>query len=189
MSFAIAAMMAVGTVMVPTGTPITPAAAVPVVSGKDSAEDVAKDAARDLQDGHYYNRPGATKTEFEQAWQECRLIARGSRTPSGTYSYVYNPALISPIAAGVGAGLGAAIAQAIIEGQLRRANRQQCLMIRGWRRVEVDDAERLRLSKLPPEEHQAYFASIVGAPEVTGKKVFEWHNDFAAPRLAPATEQ
>jgi hypothetical protein len=156
---------------------------------QDSPEEIAKDAARDLRDSHFYNRPGATRAQYDAAWQECRLIARGSRTPTGTYTYVYNPNVISPLAAGVGAGLGAAIGQAIVEGQQRRANRRNCLLVRGWRLVEQDPKERASLAAMSDADRDAYFNTIIGAGTLPGRKVVGWDNDFAAPRLAPENEQ
>jgi hypothetical protein len=190
-SIALAAAMAaapVQAVSVPATTPPVPAPATKPVN-EDSPEEIAKDSARDLKDSRFYNKPGATRAQYDSDWQECRLIARGTRTPSGGYTYVYNPAVISPVAAGVGAGLGAAIAQAIIEGQMRRANRKNCLLIKGWTLVEVDEAEQARVAALPDAERQAYFNAILGASELKGKKVTTWTNDFAAPRLAPESEQ
>jgi hypothetical protein len=180
------------TVTVPTGSQRrlpekAPTAAA--LKGDESPEEIAKDSARDLKDSRFYNKPGATRAQYDADWQTCRLIARGSRTPRGTATYVYNPAVVSPIAASVGAGLGAIIAQAIIEGQIRRANRRSCLLIKGWSWVEVEDAERARVGALPDAEKQAYFNSILGAKELKGKKVIAWHNDFAAPRMAPESEQ
>jgi hypothetical protein len=192
MSSAIAlAIMAapVQAVTVP-ATPLRQPVEAPAASEpKDSPDEIAKDSARDLKDNRFYNRPGATRADYDSAWQACRLIARGSRTPSGGYTYVYNPAYVSPIAAGVGAGIGGAIAQAIIEGQQRRANRKSCLLIRGWRLVEVDEAEQQRLAALPDEQRVAYFNQILGATELNGKKITTWHNDFAAPAIAPESEQ
>lgn len=158
-------------------------------SDKDSPEEIAKDAARDLKDSRFYNKPGATRAQYDADWQECRLIARGSRTPSGTYTYVYNPAVVSPIAAGIGAGVGSAIGAAIVEGQIRRANRRTCLLVHGWRLVEVPAAESARIAALPDAERDAYFNSIVGANDLPGMTITTWTNDFAAPRLAPETEQ
>lgn len=157
------------------------AAAVPK---DDSPEEIAKDAARDLKESRFYNKPGATRADYDAAWQECRLIARGSRTPSGSVPFIYNPAVISPIAAGVGAGIGGLIAGAIQEGQARRSNRRSCLLVRGWRLVEVDEAEQARVAAMSDSERDSYFGTIVGAAEVEGKKVITWNNDFAAPRLA-----
>ncbi len=138
---------------------------------EDTPEEIAKDASRDLKDNRFYNKPGATRAEYDKDWQECRLIARGSQTPSGTYSY-YNPAMynssISPMAGAIGGGIGAAIGAAIIEGQQRRANRRSCLMIRGWRLVELPASETARVAALTDTDKDAYFDRIVGATNVSG---------------------
>jgi hypothetical protein len=180
-------------VTIPTGTQGRQPQKAPTeaaLKGDESPEEIAKDSARDLKDSRFYNKPGATRAQYDADWQKCRLIARGSRTPAGTATYVYNPAVVSPIAAGVGGGLGAAIAQAIIEGQIRRANRRSCLLIHGWSWVEVDDADRARVAAMSDLDKQAYFNAILGAKELgKEKKVIQWHNDFAAPRLAPESEQ
>jgi hypothetical protein len=160
-----------------------------VAPADDDAEEIAKDAARDLKDSRFYNKPGATRADYDAAWQECRLIARGSRTPSGTVVAVYNPNIISPVAAGVGAGIGGLIGQAIVEGQLRRANRRECLLIRGWRLVEVDDATQKRVAAMSDSDREAYFGGIVGAAELPNFKVTSWTNGFAQPMLAPEADQ
>ena len=77
--------------------------------------------------------------------------------------------MISPLAAGVGAGLGAAIGSAIQEGVQRRANRRNCLLIKGWRLVEVPQPERARIARLTDAERSAYFDTIVGSTSVTGE--------------------
>ncbi|HTG64119.1 MAG TPA: hypothetical protein VL917_05590, partial [Sphingomicrobium sp.] len=108
------------------------AQAQPAPTSDDTPEEIAKDAARDLKDNRFYNKPGATRAQYDADWQECRLIARGSKIINGSTTY-YNPALynpsISPLAAGVGGGIGAAIGAAIAEGIQRRDNRKRCLMI------------------------------------------------------------
>jgi hypothetical protein len=156
---------------------------------EDSPEEIAKDAARDLKDSRFYNKPGATRAEYDAAWQECRLIARGSRTPSGTYTYVYNPNVISPLAAGIGAGIGGLIGNAIVQGQIRRANRRSCLLVRGWRLVEVEGTEAAKVAAMTDAERDTYFSTIIGATDLGNKKVTTWTNDFAAPRIAPVANQ
>jgi hypothetical protein len=184
MSLTIALAMALAAAPAEETKAATPAeSAVP----KDSPEEIAKDAAGDLKDSRFYNKPGATRAEYDADWQECRLIARGSKTPSGSVPFFYNPAVISPIAAGIGAGIGGLIAGAIQQSAARRANRRACLLFKGWRLVEVDDAEKARVAAMPDAERDAYFNNILGAVEVKGKKVKTWTNDFAAPRLAQAT--
>lgn len=141
----------------------------PLGDPEDTPEEIAKDAARDLKDNSFYNRPGATRAQYDADWQTCRLIARGSRTPGGTYVYVYNPAVISPVAAGIGAGIGNAIGAAIVEGQIRRANRRSCLMYKGWRRVEVSADRAAAVAKMSDADRDGYFNSIVGAEKVEGE--------------------
>ena len=189
-TIALAMAAAQGTVVIP-GKPLEqPAKAEkPKPTDDDTPEEVAKDAARDLKDSRFYNKPGATRAQYDADWQECRLIARGSRTPTGTIVVPYNPAIISPVAAGVGAGIGGLIGAAIVEGQVRRANRRSCLLVKGWRLVEVDDADQARVAAMTDEERSAYFDTIVGAEDVKGKKVISWTNDFAAPQLAPESDQ
>jgi len=164
-------------------------ASVSPAPADDSPEEIAKDAARDLKDSRFYNKPGATRAEYDAAWQECRLIARGSRTPSGAVAYTYNPAVISPVAAAAGAGIGALIGQAIVEGQLRRANRRECLLVRGWRLVEVDNATQAKIAAMSDAERDGYFNQIVGATDLAGFKVTTWTNSFAQPLLASETDQ
>lgn len=156
------------TVMVPVGGGNGPAVAQTVADPDDTPEEIAADAARDLKDSRFYNKPGATRAEYDAAWQRCRLIARGSRTPSGTIPYYYDPSVISPLAAGIGAGLGGLLGAVISEGVQRRANRRQCLMIDGWRLVEVDGARAAEVAAMSDAERDAYFNTIVGAETVEG---------------------
>ncbi|HEY0012740.1 MAG TPA: hypothetical protein VGB79_07785 [Allosphingosinicella sp.] len=169
-------------------TPQARAAAAAGMADEESAEKIAEEAQRDLRESRFYNRPGATRAQYNEEWQTCRLIARGSTTPSGS-TPVYVPPGSSVLAAGIGGGIGGAIAQAIIEGRLRRANRRQCLLIRGWNLVEVDEAEEARIAAMTDAQRDDFFNTIVGAADVGGRKVRRWNNDYAAPRLAPAADQ
>jgi hypothetical protein len=147
------------------------AGAQPAPTSNDSPEEIAKDAARDLKDNRFYNRPGATRAQYDAEWQECRLIARGSKIMGGN-SAIYNPALynpsISPLAAGIGGGLGAAIGAAIAEGVQRRENRKRCLMMKGWQLVKLPADRASEVSAMTDADKQAYFDRIVGAETVDG---------------------
>lgn len=154
--------------MVPTGTKAARVGQAPAPTD-DTPDEIAQDAQRDLKDTRFYNKPGATREEYNAAWQRCRLIARGSQTPGGSIPYYYNPAVISPLAAGVGAGIGGMIGAAIVQGQQRRANRRQCLMIDGWRQVEVPAATAERIAAMTDADRDTFFNSIVGASEVEGE--------------------
>jgi hypothetical protein len=185
-----------GTVYIP-GTPATklPVEAAPAhPDGDESPEEMAQDAARDLKDSRFYNRPGATRAEYDRDWHQCRKIARGSLNPNGRAPIVtyYNPAVISPIAAGVAAGvgglIGGMIAAKIEKDRMRRANRRACLLIRGWRVVEVDDAEKARVATLSDSDRDSYFNGIVGAATVKGE-IVEWDNSYAAPKIAAGSDE
>jgi len=150
-------------------TPPGKAAPVPQnpVDPKETPEGIHQDAARDLTSGGFYNKPGATRAQYDAAWQRCRLIARGSATPGGV---TVIPANVSPLAAGIGGGLGGLIGAAIAEGQQRRANRRSCLLIDGWR--FVDDLPKdlvARIYMMTNEQREAWFDSMIGASEVPGK--------------------
>lgn len=166
-----------------------PGAAQTEAPDADEAAEFAEDAARDLKDSRFYNRPGATRADYDRDWQECRLIARGSRTPSGGAIIAYNANLISPAAAGAAGGVGGIIGGLIAQGQQRRDNRRECLLVRGWRWVEVDATTKAKLSAMSDGERTAYFDRMVGAADLPGFTVTAWSNSFAAPLLAPASEQ
>lgn len=154
---------------------------------EDTPEEIAADSARDLKDSRYYNKPGASRADYDREWQECRLIARGSMTPAGVPVVVYNPAIISPAAAMGGGIIGGLIANAIAEGEQRRANRRTCLLHRGWRLVRVADADIARFAALPDAERERVFNEALGAAEPQGEEIISWTNEFAAPPpLAPA---
>lgn len=159
----------------------------PVPLSDDSPEEIARDSARDLKDSRYYNKPGATRADYDRDWQECRLIARGSVTPGGSPIVVYNPAIMSPAAA-AGAGLlGGLIAGAIADGETRRANRRACLLYRGWRQIEVTDKQEQAFVTMSDSMREAWFNRMVGADNPEAKSVLAWTNNFAvAPPLAPA---
>lgn len=151
---------------------VQPVAAREANSGADTQEEIAEDAARDLKDSRFYNKPGASRAEYDADWQTCRLIARGSQTPNGSVP-IYNPAIynpaISPLAAGIGSGIGAAIGAAIVEGQMRRANRRNCLLIKGWRLVELPSTQSAKVAAMSDAERQSYFETMVGAETVEGE--------------------
>jgi hypothetical protein len=156
-------------IMVPVGGATPPPVSQNPVDPKETPEDMAKDAAADLTPRGFYNKPGATRAQFDADWQRCRLIARGSRTPAGSVPMMYNPAVMSPLAAGIGAGIGGMIGAAIIEGQQRRANRRACLLIGGWRYVDLPQDQFARVYSMTDDQRAKFFNEMVGAKEVTGK--------------------
>jgi hypothetical protein len=94
------------------------------------------------------------------------------------------------MAGAIGGGIGAAIGAAIIEGQQRRANRRSCLLIHGWRLVELPADETARVAALSETDKDAYFNRIVGATDVTGDITsvtsFERKTETPVPAAGPA---
>jgi len=155
----------------PTVIDYGPSKATPVpqnpVDPKETPEGIHQDAARDLTYGGFYNKPGATRAQYDADWQRCRLIARGSATPGGV---TVIPGNVSPLAAGIGGGIGGMIGAAIVEGQQRRANRRSCLAIDGWRFVDdLPNDLAMRLRTMTNEQREAWFDSMIGAKDVPGK--------------------
>lgn len=140
----------------------------PAANPEDTPEEIAEDAARDLKDTRFYNKPGATRAQYDADWQDCRLIARGSRTPGGMIPVYYNPQIISPVAAGAGGLIGGLIGSAISEGKQRRANRRACLLIKGWRLIDVPSDTAAKVGAMTDAQRNDYFNSIVGAQQVMG---------------------
>lgn len=150
-----------------------------------SQQDIARDSAKDLQPGQYYNKPGATRVDYDRDWNACRMIARGSDSPAGDQSaLIAQQAAMYGVAGGIGGAIGSAIGSAIAEAAQRRVNRRTCLLINGWRIVQVDAGTQARLEKLTDQQRMIAFESAVGEAEPKGV-IIRWRNSFAAPKLAP----
>jgi hypothetical protein len=129
----------------------------------DSVDHARRMAGSDRNKERYFNRPGATEAEYQQEWTGCRQIARRLASPNA------NPALMSAAFAQGGmvggllvSGLDAAFSQL----RARRDIRRHCLVARGWRMVEPDDAGQARIAALSRQDREAYFARMLGATEV-----------------------
>ena len=156
----------------------------PATMPAEELQEIHDDAARDLKAERIYNRAGATRADYNAAWQECRLIARGARAP---HQNVYVPAgnAVSPIAAGIAGGVGSAIGSAIAEGQMRRESRRNCMKIRGWTLVEFDKATEARLERLDDSARAAEFDRLLGAETLPASaQQVTWQNEIAAPPIA-----
>jgi hypothetical protein len=144
-----------------------------------AAADAGTDWAKDLQPGHYYNKPGASFADYTRDWHACDAIASGAQFPVGT------TARQAEIAAfyGIDAGLGPN-ASPVTRAALRRVNRRTCLLINGWRLIEPDEAGTAKLAAMSDSERNKLFQVAVGAADPPGR-IIRWRNSFAAPRLAP----
>lgn len=150
-----------------------------------SPQEIAKDSAKDLQPGQYYNKPGATRADYDRDWNACRIIARGTDLPDDAQNtLIAQQAAMYGLAGGIGGAIGAAIGNAVAEAAQRRVNRRTCLLINGWRIVQVDDETEKKLEAMSDQQRTMLFETEVGNPDPKGR-IIRWRNSFAAPRLAP----
>lgn len=127
-----------------------------------SLEEIAREAALDNQDHHYYNKPGATISDYNNDWKICKMIADGAINPSdysnsSAYSY-----------SGIVGGIMGGFVTSLGHQKQRRDNRRVCLLTKGWRLVKAPDSEVKRIAAMTPDAQQAYRASRLGAMQVTG---------------------
>ena len=134
----------------------------------DRQDDIAKEAAADLRGNRFYNKPGATRAQFDADWQKCRLIARGVSPPSGTVRYDFSADASAQPQWGVGDRFVAMVFIGLSEGERRRLNRDSCLLVKGWRRIEAPVTQVKRIAAMSDAQRSAYFDSIVGADQVEG---------------------
>jgi hypothetical protein len=73
------------------------------------------------------------------------------------------------MAAGMGGALGGLSAGAIIEGQQRPANREACMLIKGWRAIDLAREETARIVALPAAARDAYLNTALGSASPNGK--------------------
>jgi hypothetical protein len=151
--------------------------AAALAAARHLPDDDDRDRARrmfssDRDDSRYFNRPGATPAVFETEWTQCRQIARrlaSSRSDGTLMQAGFTQAGI------VGGLLIGGLDAAFSERRARRDIRRTCLMARGWRMVEPDEAGRHRISALPRAERDAYFDRMLGGDQTEpGAHVTDW---------------
>jgi hypothetical protein len=129
----------------------------------DSVDHARRMAGSDRNKERYFNRPGATEAEYQNEWNGCRQIARRLASPNA------NPALMSAAftqGGMVGGLLVSGFDAAFSQLRARRDIRRRCMVARGWRLVEPDDAGQARIASLSREDREAYFARMLSATEV-----------------------
>lgn len=140
------------------------------------AENVAEGAADDLNADKFYNRPGATRSEYEADWEACRMIARGALPPSKNFPSIG----AANQSSGISGILPAVISMTVEMTIERRSSRHVCLLTRGWRQYSLAATERQRLRGLSDAERAAYFDQAVGARPAPGNPY--GRTDFGLPR-------
>jgi len=139
-------------------------------AGLQPAEPAVMDVSRVFQGFTYYNKPGADMATQAADLKYCRSIAvLGVQPHEGTAS----------IAGGV---IGYLLTTAVITVEANRgvaANIEDCMIVRGWRVVQISDSEGGMLTKLDQASLSAQLGVWVGGDPPHGQIVRLWDNDMA----------
>ena len=132
----------------------------------------------------YFNKPGADVGTHDQDVRDCRLIAGTTHQPISVPGTTYvAPAGTSPVAAGIGGAIGMAIVMGIeqkaADNKGRPVNLENCMVVKGWRVVQLDDAEGKAVEALDEHARALKVDAWVGAAEPHGTVVRTFANDAA----------
>lgn len=127
----------------------------------------------------YFNRAGATMADERADLEACQADVATMQQPF----IVANPAVTTQY------GLVGALVQAQMDSDIQHyatlraagANYENCMVIRGWRVIKLEDATGRQLAALDPPTLTERLASLVGAdaPRETVARTF--HNEAALP--------
>jgi hypothetical protein len=127
----------------------------------------------------YFNRPGATKAQFASELRACYALTLNFHQPEGAPStLVVSPrlglagAVLAPLIVG-------AIQQSMDDFGARAPNLENCMVVKGWRVIEVSDEVFKTLQGLNSSAKAATLAEWEIASEVHGKVVRLFANDAA----------
>jgi hypothetical protein len=141
---------------------------------KDPAADLppappgVMDLSRPYPGYTYFNKPGADLDAQNSDLKYCGAIA----------VLGIQPRELMPSAGGI---LGAIISSAITSMEVKRghhANIENCMIVRGWRVVQVPDDEGEKLSKLDQASLSEQLKAWVGSEPPHGQVVRAWDNDL-----------
>jgi hypothetical protein len=131
------------------------------------------DLARASAPNTYFNRPGADMTTHDAELRQCMVFAAHTVQPN---TYAYSPSLLGAlVASAIAAGL-----DAVETNHAQRANAENCMMVRGWRVVELPKDQADEIAKLPQPQQAEKLRDLVGAANPPGQVVRRWDNDAAS---------
>jgi hypothetical protein len=135
----------------------------------------AADITRTSSGYTYFNRPGADVVAHDADIAACRKIAGRQHQPTPQTTVV----VTGGAAGALGAAIGMAIAQAISDARAHPTNVENCMVVRGWRVVEVDKIEGAAFVALDKKARAAQMAPWIGADDPHGKIVRTFGNEAA----------
>src|SRR5580704_1309433 len=130
------------------------------------------DLARASPPNTYFNRPGADLATHDAELRDCMVMAARTSEPA---HYAYGASVLAAaIAAAVVAGM-----DAVETNHVQRANAENCMLVRGWRVVELPKDQADEIAKLPQAEQAGRLKDWVGAADPPGDVIRQWRDDAA----------
>jgi hypothetical protein len=143
----------------------------------------AADLTRASEGYTYFNRPGATVEQHDAAIEDCRRRQEGLHVPISVAGGTTAVSGVSPAAAGAGGLIGMMIVetaeQAAADHRARPSHIENCMVVKGWRVVRLDEAEGKALAARKPKDRSPEFLTWIGAAEPHGQVVRVFANDLA----------
>lgn len=127
----------------------------------------------------YFNRPGETLETHRAALEACRADVAPLMQPYPNSAGASGAAAAGGLA---GALVGTAMdaqAQTVATLKAMHANYENCMVVRGWRVVQLDAAHGAQLDELEPDALAARLASMVGSETPEGRVVRSFSNEVA----------
>ena len=127
----------------------------------------------------YYNRPGASPVDHDAELRTCIGLASRLVQPDPTAGAGGGGGLLGALVVGVVRGIqqGMAARRGLV------ANTTNCMVLNGWRLVQVDEALGVELSALEQAALATRLAPMIGAAEPPGVIVRAFHNEAAVRRV------
>jgi hypothetical protein len=127
------------------------------------------DLSRTSGPNTYFNRPGANLAIHDLELRECLVMASAARQPQGT-------------AVGLNV-MGAVVTQGLLDAQAEYksvvaigANTENCMVVRGWRVVQVTADTAETVARLNQPDLAAWLRPRVGAASPPGIVLRQWSN-------------
>jgi hypothetical protein len=119
----------------------------------------------------YFNRPGATWAAHDSDARECASVANQMQAEEERNRGKGSTGIVGALIENwiVGAAHKGIVAAAL----------ENCMVVRGWRVVSVDDPTGSKWASLPPDELRRVLTDQIGAAKPTGWVSRWWNNDAA----------
>ena len=144
----------------------------------------AADLTRSSEGYTYFNRPGATVAQHDADVEDCYRRQEGLHVPYANAGGTTAVSGVSPGAAAAGGAIAVLIVesaeQAAADRRARPSHIENCMVVKGWRVVRLEEAEGKALAARKPRDRSPEFLTWIGAEQPHGQVVRVFANDLAS---------